>query len=581
MREERREQRRRVGPLPGTRRQKKEYSRARRRGARGALRFFVSAPGSHVCVSACCKVSDFDAVEKELAERAGEQPKLGGDYAVDVVLTAVSQRGDFVVEGYTKDALDTSSPVEGYDFAGALVYDGPRRHYYAVRYEEGVFWVLDSVKPRPARLTRSQVEGLLGVKPCKAVPGVRHFRVFRRQGWAPGAAEPADLGEAPGLPGGPRGGPEKAEAAPSAGVQKPCAVRRKSYPDVAAFRLAVAAADLADRLCLFNDVVGAHVCGGGGDQDNPLFKCITACQEWGFLQKGVQCGACGGAFALKRREDSRGRASYFWRGPRPNAGRCDPAKRCECYDATRPLAGAGDLMRGVAQSNYVAFVDVLAMHLAEYPKKLLYRAAQRHGVHHGTVDAWVGLAQLELAKWVQRERKRRAPLGGWGKTVQMDETMVNRRKRSALNRRSRPREQRWLWGAVEQGRFDKCHIRILPKPEEALGGKPRGREEIDRRVREAGIRPGALRVTDGWKASKAVDWDDFMCAHDVVVHSRGEIVNKRGSHTNLIAVPTLAPLHVRGEGAGREEAGAIRLRVPMAAACRVGGIPCLQGRGCL
>ena len=194
MRKARREQRRRVGPLPGTRRQKKEYSRARRRGARGALRFFVSAPGSHVCVSACCKVSDFDAVEKELAERAGEQPRLGGDYAVDVVLTAVSQRGDFVVEGYTKDALDTSSPVEGYDFAGALVYDGPRRHYYAVRYEEGVFWVLDSVKPRPARLTRSQVEGLLGVKPCDAVPGVCHFRVFRRQGWAPGAAEPADLG---------------------------------------------------------------------------------------------------------------------------------------------------------------------------------------------------------------------------------------------------------------------------------------------------------------------------------------------------------------------------------------------------
>ena len=101
---------------------------------------------------------------------------------MDVVLTAVSQRSDFVVEGYTRDALDTSSPAEGYDFAGTLAHDGLRRHYYAVRCEKGAFWVLDCVKPRPARLTRSQVEGLLGVKPCKAVPGVRRFRAFRTQG---------------------------------------------------------------------------------------------------------------------------------------------------------------------------------------------------------------------------------------------------------------------------------------------------------------------------------------------------------------------------------------------------------------
>ena len=75
----------------------------------------------------------------------------------------------------------------------------------------------------------------------------------------------------------------------------------------------------------------------------------------------------------------------------------------------------------------------------------------------------------------------------------MEGAMANRRKRSAPSRRSRPREQRWAWGAAEHGRFDKCRIWILPKPEEALGGKPRGREGIDRCVREAGIRPETLR----------------------------------------------------------------------------------------
>ena len=58
--------------------------------------------------------------------------------------------------------------------------------------------------------------------------------------------------------------------------------------------------------------------------------------------------------------------------------------------------------------------------------------------------------------------------------------------------------------------------------------------EIELCIREAGIRPGTLCVTDGWKASGAVDWDEFCCAHDFVIHSRGEIVNRRGAHTNLI-----------------------------------------------
>ena len=85
-------------------------------------------------------------------------------------------------------------------------------------------------------------------------------------------------------------------------------------------------------------------------------------------------------------------------GPRPNDGRCDPAKRFECHDATRLLAGDGDLMRGVAQSSFAASVDALAMHLAECPKKLPYGEAQRHGVRRRTVAAWVGLARLELTK---------------------------------------------------------------------------------------------------------------------------------------------------------------------------------------
>ena len=65
------------------------------------------------------------------------------------------------------------------------------------------------------------------------------------------------------------------------------------------------------------------------------------------------------------------------------------------------------------------------------------------------------------------------------------------------------RGRRWVLLAAEQGRFDKCHLRILLESEEALGGNPRLREEIDRRVHEAGIRLGALIVVHGWKTSGA------------------------------------------------------------------------------
>ena len=52
-------------------------------------------------------------------------------------------------------------------------------------------------------------------------------------------------------------------------------------------------------------------------------------------------------------------------GPRPNAARRDPLKRCGCYFATEPLAGGGGLMRGVAKSDSAAGADALAIHLAE------------------------------------------------------------------------------------------------------------------------------------------------------------------------------------------------------------------------
>ena len=96
----------------------------------------------------------------------------------------------------------------------------------------------------------------------------------------PGAARAADLGEAPGLLGG-----------PGAGRQKACAARFNSRPDAAALRPAFAQADLAGWRSLFYVVGGGHIDALGADQDDPLFSRVAARQDWGRVQSGVGRGA--------------------------------------------------------------------------------------------------------------------------------------------------------------------------------------------------------------------------------------------------------------------------------------------------
>ena len=467
-----------------------------------------------------------------MAKEIGGQAQLGGNYAVDVVLRVLEHTDGLWVEGYTRDTLKVDAPP-GSRFLGWLLYDREGGHYKAVQYSGGSFFLLDSLNRQPKKLTAGETEDELGVGAGKQRDGRRHFRVFCLEGAT------LDPPQSPPVQSSSRKRPSsrKTDAPPTENpkIRTPCPATPAVYQSLEAFREAMRA-DVAMRSRLFvhNAIACASVANGGDDRDDCLSRCVVAMQEWGFLRRTCKCESCGRGFALKRKVGASGKEYYVWRGPRPNVSRDNPELRCACYDSTRPLAHDSDLVFGVSQSHYLPFLDTLAMHLNSHPKKVIYGELEYAGVAHSTVDEWVGRLQLEMTKWVQWERKKEFPLGGWGKVVQIDETNINRKKRSALNRAGRRRKQRWVWGAVEQGRFDKCHLRILPDPGNAIGGKSRGLGEIELCIREAGIRPGTLCVTDGWKASGAVDWDEFCCAHDFVIHSRGEIVNRRGAHTNLI-----------------------------------------------
>ena len=168
------------------------------------------------------------------------------------------------VEGYTRDEVDTKSPVDGYEFRGYLVRQAANGHYVAIRYAGGSFWLLDSPCPRPQLLTQAALgEALGGGSRCNN-RGVRHFRVFQTLGQravAPQAAAPASPPEAPEprktcpeAQGRRAATPGKAEKA--RGIESP-----KVYESLDAFRAEVAAALMGDRLSVFWEVTNATVRG--------------------------------------------------------------------------------------------------------------------------------------------------------------------------------------------------------------------------------------------------------------------------------------------------------------------------------
>ena len=313
---------------------------------------------------------------------------------------------------------------------------------------------------------------------------------------------------------------------------------KRKFANLEEYRAALGGdVQMATRAEIYQLVIGAEIADYGeyAGEGTCLFRAITAFQEWGFLRKKCLCAKCGEPLRLvpKRRG---GNQVWGWRGSRPNAARQPGAEKCECFgDTIFGLAGQDDLVACVHQQWYVAFLDVLVMWLHGAPKKYLYRELRAAGVAHGTVDEWIGAVQLEMAKAAQWGFREKFPIGGEGREVQIDETNINRKKKGKLNRTARRRQQRWIWGVVDSRRFEMSYLRILPYPQDAIAGKPRGQEEIARCVRESGLRPKTMVVSDGWAASEAIAWKEaFECDHDVVIHSRGEIVNERGRHTNKI-----------------------------------------------
>ena len=125
-----------------------------------------------------------------------------------------------------------------------------------------------------------------------------------------------------------------------------------------------------------------------------------------------------------------------------------------------------------------------------------------------------------------------------------DESFLNKNKPGKLSKTGRPKpDQLWIWGAVLQG-YSSSHFifRILDHPSEAMEGKPRGNAEMMQNYKLLGLRKGDIFVSDSWTASISalkhtrtrLKLTEAQLKHELVNHSKGEIVNERGYTTNPI-----------------------------------------------
>ena len=104
-------------------------------------------------------------------------------------------------------------------------------------------------------------------------------------------------------------------------------------------------------------------------------------------------------------------------------------------------------------------------------------------------------------------------------------------------------DQVWFWGEVLQGQL-KTHFifRILEHPEDSFDGKPRGHKEMLQHINKLGLRKGEIFVND--KRQSAVSamkafrqsrrFTQQTLRHEILNHSKGEMVNSHGFSTNPI-----------------------------------------------
>ena len=146
-----------------------------------------------------------------------------------------------------------------------------------------------------------------------------------------------------------------------------------------------------------------------------------------------------------------------------------------------------------------------------FPATCLYGAGyslstivQEFDLHAQHAQEWVyALQDLMAADVLGGGVPMQTLVGGPNIKVKIDETYLNRPKRSALSILGRPRPAaRWLWGAVSDDGLASGEVALLLLPTDL--SKPRGMPALHEALLRC-VAPGSIIIHDDWGAYRAMD----------------------------------------------------------------------------
>ena len=223
-------------------------------------------------------------------------------------------------------------------------------------------------------------------------------------------------------------------------------------------------------------------------------ECITLLEEYGII-KPVHVCICG--VVMKKIH---------------HKGKCDGyILRCQFCNKTSSIC-----KRSVLEGSKLSICQILAVVVHFCEEECVNELAQKIGISRPSICRWYAILRKICGKALEANFKR---LGGIGHTVQIDETVIARRKYNV----GRNVQQQWLFGAIDMinGSFILRNI------------DNRSRKELQSVIIDT-IYEDTHVISDCWSSYMAIFSNRNDYTHSHVNHSRNFVNPETGANTQLI-----------------------------------------------
>ena len=229
---------------------------------------------------------------------------------------------------------------------------------------------------------------------------------------------------------------------------------------------------------------------------------INWLQQKGLLKDRRRCSSRGCRSVMELRETSEGTDGYLWRCPLRGCG-----KRCSLRKGT------------FFENSNLSMGEILSLVYCWAVGMTMSTTATVMELSHHTVIDWFNCLREECTAKLLRLSREDRMLGGAGHIVEIDESLLIKRK---YNRgRRRHQHQQWVFGMYDR-RTGNGIIQFVHRRDEAT---------LLPLIQQY-VLPGSTIYTDGWAAYNNLSNHGYV--HGVVVHEENFVDPETGVHTQGI-----------------------------------------------